>query len=238
MRFDSNYLRREVTLVPDLKKEADIAQDRNHIIEDNVNLISRVYYKLTGKYLSKSDDEYSIGLSAIDEAIDKYNTHKGASFTSFCHTVIRGRLIDHFRKKRYDIPFSDLETDDNDSSGLAMVEAKQAILNHEDTDRKALLREEITELSLILREYNIEFGQLVENSPKHKDTRESLLKLAKTIVSNSVLMEKVKTKRQLPIKEIELLTGTNRKTLERHRRYIIVLSIILANDFQYLKEYL
>ena len=41
---------------------------RDEVIEKNTGIISRVYYKLTGKFLTVHDDEYSIGLMAIDEA--------------------------------------------------------------------------------------------------------------------------------------------------------------------------
>ncbi|QNO15723.1 RNA polymerase sigma-I factor [Alkalicella caledoniensis] len=219
-------------------QQNNLNDTRNKIIEKNASLVGSVYYKLTGKDLSISEDEYSIGLSAIDEAIDKYDKGKGAKFSTFCHTVIRGRLIDYFRKKKKEIPFSSLQTDENGTNGIVLAEKRHAIQAHVDTTRGENIREEIKELAAILREYNINFYDLGEVSPKHKDTRENLISLAKKILENENILHKIYSKKVLPLKELELLLDVKRKTLERHRRYIIVLVIILSQDYQYLKEYI
>ena len=46
----------------------------------------------------------------------------------------------------------------------------------------------------------------------------------------------MKTK-QLPLKEIEALVEVSRKTLERHRKYMIAVVLLLNSDFVYIKEY-
>lgn len=51
---------------------------------------------VTHKYITKSDDEWSVVLSAFAQAIDNYNIGKG-SFYSFAELVIRRRLIDYVR---------------------------------------------------------------------------------------------------------------------------------------------
>lgn len=211
---------------------------RSDIIEENSSIISRVYYKLTGKYLHKSEDEYSIGLLAIDEAMDRYDSSKGTKFSSFCHTVIHGRLIDHLRKKKREIPFSEFENQEEGTTGLSLVEQQQGILAHETYNRTQIIREEIAELNEILSKYNIDFYHLPNISPKHKDTRENLVYVAKEIVKHKEILDKINKKNVLPIKQVELVTGVKSKTLERHRKYILVLCIILSKDFDYLKEYI
>src|SRR5690554_6234293 len=123
---------KEVTSV---QLQTDLDKQRDKIIANNVSIVSKVYYKLTGRNLSSSEDEYSIGLSAINEAIDKYDENKGAKFSSFCHTVIRGRMVDYFRKKQKEVPFSSLKSDDDEGNGIVVVERKQAIQAHTDKNR-------------------------------------------------------------------------------------------------------
>lgn len=213
-------------------------ENRDTIIEKNTGIISRVYYKLTGKFLTVHDDEYSIGLMAIDEAAQKYDSKKGTKFSSFCHTVIHGRLIDHLRKRKREIPFSHFEGEGNEAGSLTQVEAKEGIEAYETINRTEILKDEIKELSKVLAEFNIEFSQLPDISPKHRDTRENLIKIARQIIEHEEILNKINNKKVLPMKQIVLLTGVKNKTLERHRRYIIVLVMILSKDFQYLKEYI
>jgi RNA polymerase sigma factor len=45
-------------------------------------------------------------------------------------------------------------------------------------------------------------------------------------------------KKQLPIKQLQNMAEVSRKTIERNRKYIIAVAIILAGDYVYLKEYI
>ena len=221
-----------------LQQQHNSNNERDKLIENNISIVNKVYYKLTGKKLSRCEDEYSIGLLAIDEAIDKYNENKGAKFSTFCHTVIRGRLIDHFRKRQKEIPFSALESEKSEASGLVLIEKDQAIQAHMDKARGQGIKEEISELASILKDYNIDFYTLAEISPKHSDTRDNLVSMSHEIIKNKDLVKRIYSKKQLPIKELELSLRVKRKTLERHRRYLIVLIVILSQDYQYLSEYI
>lgn len=90
-----------------------------------------------------------------------------------------------------------------------------------------------------LEEYSISFDVLIDNSPSHLDTRNSLLNLAFLCVKNTSIIEHLKQKKSLPIKEILLLTKLNRKFVEKWRRYIIALILLLSNnDYSYIKSYL
>ena len=44
--------------------------------------------------------------------------------------------------------------------------------------------------------------------------------------------------KRLPIKELEKQVNVSRKTIERNRKYIIAISIILFGEFDYLRDYL
>jgi RNA polymerase sigma factor len=44
--------------------------------------------------------------------------------------------------------------------------------------------------------------------------------------------------RQLPLLDILDKTSLSRKTLERHRKYIIAIVLVLSGDYHYLREYI
>jgi len=73
----------------------------------------KVTSNATGKYIdTRNSDEFSIALSAFNEAIDKFDIEKGYNFFLFSEQVIRRRLIDYSRSNKDDkeYPFSFLMT--------------------------------------------------------------------------------------------------------------------------------
>lgn len=99
--------------------------------------------------------------------------------------------------------------------------------------------DEIIELNKKLMEYKIDFSSLVNNSPKHKDTRDSILKLVLKICSNSEISNFVLNKKQLPVKQICIYTGCNKKFIDKWKKYIIALFILFSSEnFMYIRSYL
>lgn len=47
----------------------------------------------------------------------------------------------------------------------------------------------------------------------------------------------VMEKKRLPIKKILPLVDVSKKTIERNRKYILAVFVLLNEDFMYLKEY-
>ena len=82
------------------KQIIEIRNDRNALEEFIISqegFIIKTATRITKRFVSKSDDEWSIALSAYLEAIEKYDIEKG-SFVPFAEMIIRSRLIDWFRE--------------------------------------------------------------------------------------------------------------------------------------------
>ncbi|HHT63854.1 MAG TPA: RNA polymerase subunit sigma, partial [Clostridia bacterium] len=58
------------------------------------------------------------------------------------------------------------------------------------------------------------------------------------VAGRSDLIAHLENKKELPLKQIEGLVSVSRKTLERQRKYIIAMAIIICGEFKFLKEYL
>jgi len=52
------------------------------------------------------------------------------------------------------------------------------------------------------------------------------------------LAQHLLTRRELPLKQLEEQVGVSRKTLERQRKYIIAVTLILLEDFYHLRRYI
>ncbi|NMB00205.1 MAG: RNA polymerase sigma factor SigI [Firmicutes bacterium] len=225
-----------------LRAQAGDAEAREQILQDYRPFYLRVASNSCRKYLVLGrDDEASIAMIAFNEAIDSYNSNGGASFLSFAEIVVKRRLVDYFRrqsKKTDEIPMSSFESDEHEDSVIQKIESKEAhtvLQIQEETEER---REEIFRLDQLLSHYGIRFSELVKISPKHQDARDRALQVARTIISDPELLGYLTKKKSLPLKELESRVDVSRKTLERQRKYIITLTLILIGDFYHLQEYL
>lgn len=179
------------------------------------------------------DDELSIGLIAFDSAIDTFEPAKQIPFLPYCRIVILNRLKDHVRRESKHQKHCVL---DNECLSLESQTAWDNYVNHTIDDER---REELERFEEILSDYAIGFEDLVEVSPKHRDYRLALFRVASQLSQTDSLMEYLVSKRQLPLGELERASGVNRKTLERGRKFIIASAIILSkpDEFVYLRSY-
>ena len=87
--------------------------------------------------------------------------------------------------------------------------------------------------------FDITLTDLVKISPKHYDARQRAYEVAKLIVGQKELLDYLWNKKALPLKQIEEQVDVSRKTLERQRKYIIALVLILGErNFEHLRSYI
>ncbi|MBQ9458646.1 MAG: RNA polymerase subunit sigma [Oscillospiraceae bacterium] len=219
----------------------------NELVESHKSWMLRVASEATHRYITDSDDEWSVALMAFSEAVQGYEEEKG-SFRGFAATVIRRRLVDYLRSEgrhadEVSVAPAAFEDgiDDEEAGGVELQtqrrmaeESGAAAAN--DTASRA--REEIAELQGILRQYGFSFFDLADASPKAEKTKKSCAQAVRALIASVMLMAQMRLKRLLPIKELSETSGVIRKILERHRKYIIASAEILDGDFPILAGYL
>ncbi|MCX7694207.1 MAG: RNA polymerase sigma-I factor [Caloramator sp.] len=207
--------------------------DREKFIEENKNFVYKIASSICKRRLSwENDDELSIALIAFNKSIETYDNKKG-NFFSYAKVIIKNSLIDYFRKstKNISVYLGDEE--------LITFETKNSMEKYEIEEENKIRAQEIAYFTLKLKEYGISFSDLVNNSPKHKDTREELINVAFLVSRENQIVERLIKTKQLPIKQICLLTAKSEKFIEKWRRYLIALILILTDsDLMYIKSYL
>lgn len=225
----------------DRAKQGDRAA-REKLIEKYLSFVIAASSRIAGRYLVQGkDEEISIGLIALNEAIDHYQPGKGANFKTFAETVIRRRLIDFWRKngQQQEIPITALEGDaETETSAWTVIEAKTAETAYNAQNVAAERREEIARYTVLLQEYGITFSELINVSPRHNDARQHAMAAARVIAANPLYRSYLLHKKSLPLKELSTEVTVSRKTLERQRKYIIAITLILIEEFTYLREYI
>ncbi len=224
------------------KAQEGDSEARDQLIRRYTPFILRVLAQKSGRYFRVGeDDEVSIGLMAFDEAINAFDISKGANFLTFAETTIKRRLIDHYRREsRFTkvIPISALEADaDGNQDAVTLVTARQSVAEFRAKGEALDKKDEILAYAKVLLDYGITFQELVNISPKHDDARRRAVEAAYLVAESENLRNYLLTKKELPLKLLTDLVDVSRKTLERQRKYIIAVTLVLVFEFTHLKGY-
>ncbi|GAB6172811.1 RNA polymerase sigma factor SigI [Paradesulfitobacterium aromaticivorans] len=180
------------------------------------------------------DEELSEGFVAFNEAIDNFEPERGVPFFAYARVLIKRRLIDYYRRQRSReaLPLDQVEV------GLA-VEAALSLHDFREHEQNRERATEIKEYAQELGQWGLTFSDLVEVSPKHRDSRETLLRVARILALDEDLWQQVSEKGKVPMQALALRSGIHPKVLERGRKYILAVAILIAkqNDYIYLREY-
>ncbi len=216
---------------------------RNELIRQYHPYILRTASRFFRRYIDpRQDDAYSVALAAFDEAITGYSPQGGRLFLGFAETVINRRLIDYTRQESRhasNIPYSAFESEGEDGEStvnrVEVIQAMEAYTKERTADERKM---EIAALTEELAIFGITFGDLVQHSPRHKDSREMLLRMGRRLAIEENMFQFLREKRQLPIKELCEAESVSRKTAERHRKYLIAVALIAFGTYPFLQEYI
>jgi len=211
----------------------------NHLLKAYQPFIAKCVSGVCKRYIDpEQDDEFSIGLSAFHSAIETFSPDKGSSFLSFAKLVITRRIIDDIRaKQRYPDSVSLDETFDAEKmeNPREIKAVKDAYKEEQDIWYR---RQEILDFQKKLAAYKISLSELTEVAPKHKDARESAIRTARILFNDADMKQYVHKKKRLPMKDLVKKVEVSKKTLERNRKYILAIFIVLDKEYLYLNDYL
>ena len=197
---------------------------------------------VTAKFLKRPpmeghDDELSIAMIAFHEAVRGYSRSRGA-FLKYAAMIMKSRLIDYRRKEQRhgnvisldapagedDAPLSDTIADETDHNEAYVV--------------REATRAEIEELTRQMREFGVSLSDVADNCPKQQRTLEACRKALWHAKEHPELLDELLKTRRLPIARLSEGSGTKRKTLERHRKYMVALLLICTNGYEIIRGHL
>ncbi|GAA0324354.1 RNA polymerase sigma factor SigI [Bacillus carboniphilus] len=210
---------------------------RDSLLDAYKPFIKKAVSKVCRRYVTESDDEFSIGLIAFNHAIDQYSVEKGSSFLTFANVIIQRRVIDYIRKenKMTMVSIDEEETEEQSQSSILTTVSMKEFERQNETEARRL---EIVSLTSLLREFDLSFQDLVEQTPKHIDARQNAIQVANTLSNDPELLQQLLLQKKIPVKELTEKVDVSRKTIERNRKYIIGITLVLSGEFPLLKEYM
>ena len=195
----------------------------------------------TAKFLKRppiegQDDELSIAMMAFHEAIGGYSRTRG-SFLKYAAMLIRSRLIDYSRREqRHSRVISlDAPTGENDTTLAETLADERA--PYDETARDAT-RWEIEELTRQMKEFGVNLRDVADNCPKQQRTLDACRKALQYARENPALLDDLLKTKKLPIGQLTAGSGVERKTLERHRKYMVALLLIYTNGYEIIRGHL
>lgn len=229
---------RELDTLAASAKNNEAIQEK--LIEQNEYYILKCASKVCRRYITKSDDEWSVSLFAFSQAIGSYNLDKG-SFLKFAELVIKRRLIDYIKsqgKYKNEISIDPVLFDVSPEEETEDVEIRMAVAEQVSKQDSGDIKLEIEEANHIFSAYGFSFYELSECSPRAGKTKKACAEAVNYMLRNPLLISDMRNSKQLSLKVIENNTHIPRKILERHRKYIIAATEILSGGYPNLAGYL
>ncbi|MBM6860973.1 RNA polymerase subunit sigma [Clostridium saudiense] len=198
------------------------------LIQDYMAFIVKTVSSITGRYVSiENDDELSIALIAFKEAIDKYEESRG-SFSSFAKLVISSRVKNYLIKENRNNKVESIEA--LKEKGIDISEVAEVVVEESDE-----LSNEIGKLKGEIEAFGFTFEDLVDEAPKHEDTRKNAIELSEKVSKEKTLTDFMYEKRRLPIKKISVKFSVTEKVIKRSKKFIISVVIIIDKNFRNLR---
>ena len=231
MNSEAHELISRVGLPKTDKNAADL------LISDYLPFIKSETAKFIKRAPDKSDDELSIAMFAFYEAIHNYSKLRG-SFLKFAALNIKNRLIDYYRKEKKNTENISLNTTDEEDKTELIDSIGDIRDDFRENEMREATRLEITELYAQLEAFGVSFEDIAENSPKQRRTLDICGRAVRYARNNpEILSDFLRTKR-VPIAALAEGADVERKTLERHRRYLVAMLLICTNGYEIIRGHI
>ena len=220
---------------------AQSTENLNQFLMEEEQHILRLTGKVLKREVTKSDDEWWVALMAVSEAVKKYDGSRG-DFWSYAAFLIKSRETDLYRsgasRQKAEIAVAP-ELFGNDPMEDGLDYSLQKDIN----DKTAYavdnsLKEEIEELTQVLDGFGIDFFDLAECSPKAEKTKDGCARVVRAIFTPPPLLQEILRSKNLPAKKIMEREKVSAKLLERHRKYLLSVVLILSGDYPLIADFI
>lgn len=196
----------------------------------------------TAKFIHRSpeegkDDELSIAMFAFHEAVLSYQRLKGA-FLPYAALAIRNRLIDYSRREKRHSNLISIDAGGDDDEKPLTEQIQMSRDDISEYSGRSIVREEIMEFSCILSEYGLTLTNIAENCPRQARTLAACHKALACAREHTELLGSLTATKKLPLSQLALLSGVEKKTLERHRKYMVAILLAYTNGFEIIRGHL
>ena len=185
------------------------------------------------------EDELSIAMMAFYEAALAYDKGRG-SFLGYAARAIRNRLIDYYRAESRHRGALSLSAPGEGEDGRMLLETlpdtRDQLAQYE---VRVASQSEITEFGRQLGEqFAISFSDVADNCPRQERTLAACRRVLDHARANPALLDRLAQTGRLPIGELAAGSGVDKKTIERHRKYLVAVLLAFTNGYEIIRGHL
>ena len=218
-------------------KDDSVAADR--LVEQYLPFIKSEVAKFIKRIPQMGhDDEISIAMFAFYEAAMHYEKYKGA-FLPFAARNIRNRLIDYVRKEQRHSNVVSLYSSDEDGEEQNVLDSFSNDMNEvEIRVERSAAQNEIEHFRSELSLYGITLSDVADNCPKQERTLAACHRVLEYAKENTNVFDILEKTKKLPVSLLTNSVNIEKKTIERHRKYLIAILLAYTNGFEIIRGHI
>lgn len=184
------------------------------------------------------EDELSIAMLAFYESVLNYESRKGP-FLPYAARNIRNRLIDYYRREKRHMGVLSLHTASGEEEERPLLDTLPDETDHwEGYALREASQQEIQAFGMQLEKMGLTFGDVAQNCPRQERTFAACRRALDYARANPQLLRRLEESGRLPMKELAAGSGTEQKTLERHRKYLLAILLAFTNGYEIIRGHL
>ena len=99
-------------------------------------------------------------------------------------------------------------------------------------------QQEIAHLTAQMEEFGVSLTDVADNAPQQQRTLAACQRAVCYARSHPEVLEEFLRTRRVPLAKLAEGTGTERKTLERHRRYLVAVLLVCTNGYEIMRGHI
>ena len=163
--------------------------------------------------------------------------NRGAFF-NYASMLIRSRIIDYQRKEARHQGQVSLYAENNEDDRTILDGMADGRDHFQESANLEATRQEIEELAAVMKQFGVSFSDVADNSPRQERTLAACASAIRFAAGNQQLLDEVLKTGKLPLGKLVQGSGAERKTLERHRKYILAMLLIQTNGYEIIRGHL
>ena len=209
----------------------------DELIRSYIPFIRSEAAKCISRVCTEQDDEYSIAMIAFHEAILGYEQERGA-FLGYASMLIKSRIIDYQRREARHQGQVSIYAESGEDDRTILDEMADGRDRYEEAVNLEATKQEIAELSAVMARFGVSFSDVADHSPRQERTLEACTRAVRWAAGDELLLEELLRTGKLPMARLVQGSGAERKTLERHRKYILAMLLIQTNGYEIIRGHL
>lgn len=181
------------------------------------------------------EDRLSLAMLTFVSCVRQYTENRG-SFISFFSVCFHNRINDEIRRQnRY---LKSIQPPGSDAAELEAAAGKASLEAYDREQERLSLCEEIDRLSEAIGVYGVVWKDLPRICPKQARAKATCRQLATAVLLNPEFHTMFFEQKKLPQAQLASALFISPKTIEKHRKYIVTLIILLSGDYPGIRAFL